>query len=71
MSGFLITQILLTEERAGRFSIADFNARRLRRIFPALIAVMAVTYAIGWLILVCTDNLNAGVVVMKSAQDGK
>jgi len=51
ISGFLITQILLTQERAGRFSIADFYTRRVRRIFPALIAVLAVTYAIGWLIL--------------------
>lgn len=51
ISGFLITQILLAQEHAGRSSIADFYARRVRRIFPALITVLAVTYAIGWFIL--------------------
>jgi peptidoglycan/LPS O-acetylase OafA/YrhL len=68
ISGFLITQILLTQERAGRFSIADFYTRRVRRIFPALIAVLAVTYAIGWLILLPEQfqllgkNIAAGVL---------
>jgi peptidoglycan/LPS O-acetylase OafA/YrhL len=51
ISGFLITRIILTEARAGTFSSLQFYARRIRRIFPALIAVLAVTYLIGWFVL--------------------
>ncbi len=48
ISGFLITRILLVP---GGTSLATFYARRIRRIFPALIAVLLATYAIGWVIL--------------------
>ncbi|MBK5169389.1 acyltransferase [Burkholderia sp. R-70211] len=48
ISGFLITNILLSEMQAGRFSIARFYVRRIRRIFPALALVLIFTYALGW-----------------------
>ena len=48
ISGFLITGIILTELEAGRFSPLKFYARRVRRIFPALIVVLRATYLIGW-----------------------
>jgi peptidoglycan/LPS O-acetylase OafA/YrhL len=51
ISGFLITRIILTEAKAGTFSPAAFYARRIRRIFPALIVVLAATWLVGWLIL--------------------
>ena len=51
ISGFLITRIILTQARAGTFSSLRFYARRVRRIFPALIVVLAVTYLIGWFVL--------------------
>jgi peptidoglycan/LPS O-acetylase OafA/YrhL len=51
ISGFLITRIILTQANAGTFSSLEFYARRVRRIFPALIVVLAVTYLIGWLVL--------------------
>jgi peptidoglycan/LPS O-acetylase OafA/YrhL len=51
ISGFLITGIILTEIDAGTFSPARFYARRVRRIFPALIVVLLVTYLIGWFVL--------------------
>ncbi len=51
ISGFLITRIILTEDQAGHFSSLKFYARRVRRIFPALIVVLAVTYLIGWFVL--------------------
>src|ERR1700692_3760984 len=50
ISGFLITGIILRELEAGRFSPLKFYARRIRRIFPALIVVLAVTYLIGWFV---------------------
>src|SRR5258706_16467354 len=49
--GFLITRIILTQIKTGAFSPAEFYARRIRRIFPALLVVLAVTYLIGWFIL--------------------
>jgi peptidoglycan/LPS O-acetylase OafA/YrhL len=49
ISGFLITGIITRELEQGRFSLAGFYARRIRRIFPALIVVLGVTLVLGWL----------------------
>lgn len=43
ISGFLITSLILPEALEGRFSIITFYERRIRRIFPALFAVMLVS----------------------------
>jgi peptidoglycan/LPS O-acetylase OafA/YrhL len=51
ISGFLITRVILTQAKAGTFSSLAFYARRVRRIFPALIVVLATTYLIGWIVL--------------------
>ena len=40
ISGFLITSIILKELQDGKFSIARFYERRIRRIFPALFPVI-------------------------------
>ena len=50
ISGFLISGIILDDLRADRFSLAQFYARRVRRIFPALIAVLAATACFGWFV---------------------
>ncbi|BAU75298.1 acyltransferase family protein [Metapseudomonas furukawaii] len=55
ISGFLISSIIFKELEVGRFSFADFYRRRIRRIFPALILVLCVCYAIGWFTLMATD----------------
>ena len=51
ISGFLITRIILGQLGAGTFSFPAFYSRRVRRIFPALIVVLAVSYLIGWFVL--------------------
>lgn len=51
ISGFLISSILLRELQSGTFSIAKFYARRIIRIFPALIVVLAACLAFGWFAL--------------------
>jgi peptidoglycan/LPS O-acetylase OafA/YrhL len=51
ISGFLISTIIMRERAAGHFSLARFYARRIRRLFPALIVVLAATLAIGWYFL--------------------
>lgn len=51
LSGFLITGLLLAELDAQRFSLAGFYRRRIRRIFPALLAVLVASLAAGWTLL--------------------
>lgn len=43
ISGFLITSIIYREMIEGNFSFAQFYERRIRRLFPALFFVIAVT----------------------------
>jgi peptidoglycan/LPS O-acetylase OafA/YrhL len=49
ISGFLITGIIARELEAGGFSLLEFYTRRIRRIFPALIAVLCAVLVLGWL----------------------
>lgn len=42
LSGFLISQIIAGDLDAGKFSIAKFYERRIRRIVPALVFVCAI-----------------------------
>jgi peptidoglycan/LPS O-acetylase OafA/YrhL len=51
ISGYLISGIILESLAKGSFSFREFYARRVRRIFPALAVVLAVSYAIGWFLL--------------------
>ena len=51
ISGFLITRLIADGLEKDSFSFADFYARRIRRIFPALLIVLVTTFAIGWVIL--------------------
>ena len=43
ISGYLITGIILSELKAGNFSFARFYERRVRRLLPALYAMVALT----------------------------
>ena len=47
ISGFLITGIVVRELDQQRFSLVAFYSRRIKRIFPALIAVLFVTLVLG------------------------
>jgi peptidoglycan/LPS O-acetylase OafA/YrhL len=51
LSGYLISKILMAEFETRTFSYANFYARRARRIFPALILVLAASLAFGWIAL--------------------
>ena len=67
ISGYLITGILLRELQAGNFSIRRFYARRVKRIFPALILVMAVTLLAGWFILIPQEYEKLGTHTINAA----
>src|SRR5580698_285741 len=43
ISGYLITGIIASEVKDGTFSFAQFYERRVRRLFPALYAMVALT----------------------------
>ena len=51
ISGYLITSIILKSLSEQRFSLKQFYARRIRRLFPALLLVLTVTMLVGWLVL--------------------
>ena len=58
ISGYLITQLILSDLDRGSFSIASFYARRIRRIFPALIVVLAAAFALGWYLLLPAELVS-------------
>jgi peptidoglycan/LPS O-acetylase OafA/YrhL len=60
ISGYLITRILLRELAAGRFSVAGFYERRVKRLFPALYAMLAATLAVGAVVLSPGDLAQLG-----------
>ena len=60
ISGFLISTIIFASVDRGAFSFADFYGRRIRRIFPALIAVMAAGYAFAWFFLFADEFKQLG-----------
>lgn len=51
ISGYLITRIIVQEHQSGTFYIAKFYERRVRRIIPALVAVVLFTFAVAYFIL--------------------
>ena len=52
-------EIANAEER-GSFSIIDFYNRRIRRIFPALIVIMAASLIFGWFALFSDEFRELG-----------
>jgi peptidoglycan/LPS O-acetylase OafA/YrhL len=67
ISGFLITGIIHQQMLGKTFSIVDFYARRIRRIFPALIIVVLVTFLIGWYALPPRDLKSLGTNIAGGA----
>ncbi len=60
ISGYLITSIILTDLAAKRFSLTNFYARRVRRIFPALIVVLLFCLIVGTFMLWADDFARLG-----------
>jgi len=58
VSGYLITTIILKELDEGKFSIINFYERRIRRIIPALFAVMFVSIIFAYFLLLPNDIKN-------------
>ena len=60
ISGYLISGILFKGYREGNFSFTEFYARRVRRLFPALITLLLLCLAYGWLILLPDEFRQLG-----------
>jgi peptidoglycan/LPS O-acetylase OafA/YrhL len=51
ISGYLIAGIILRQLREGAFGLINFYARRIRRIIPSLLIILAASSAFGWYVL--------------------
>ncbi|MBI1354469.1 MAG: acyltransferase family protein [Acidobacteria bacterium] len=55
ISGFLITSLVLKEIELGRFSMLRFWERRVRRLAPAMLAMIFGVLVVGWFLLLAQD----------------
>ena len=60
ISGFLIATLIIDGIEQHDFSFVDFYRRRIRRIFPALILVLAVCWGLGWKYLLVDEFAQVG-----------
>lgn len=67
VSGYLISGIIISDLANGRFCFLEFYARRIRRIFPAVILVLAGISAAGWFLLLPDEFENLGKHVLGGA----
>jgi peptidoglycan/LPS O-acetylase OafA/YrhL len=67
ISGFLISGIIFKELETSNFSFANFYARRVKRIFPALITVLVISYAFGWFFLFTDDFRRLGSHILRAS----
>lgn len=67
ISGFLISTILFNSLQNGTFSFTSFYARRVKRIFPALIVVLVACLAYGWFFFLQDEYRGLGKHVAAGA----
>ena len=67
ISGYLISNIILGNLARSRFTFTDFYSRRVRRIFPSLLLVLAATWALGWFALFAQEYKFLGKHVFTGA----
>ena len=58
ISGYLITRNIWGEMERGEFSFSNFYVRRIKRIAPAFLAMVAITIGVGALLLLPEDLLD-------------
>jgi len=67
ISGFLISTIIFENLDKGTFSFTEFYARRVRRIFPALIIVLIACFIFGWFVLLADEFNQLGKHIVGAA----
>lgn len=58
ISGYLISGIILRDLEHKRFTFRDFYERRIRRIFPSLILVLASIFLVSWPLFIPLELLG-------------
>ena len=58
ISGYLISSVILSELDRSRFSLSNFYQRRIRRILPALVAMMLVAFVLAYKFLLPSELLD-------------
>lgn len=67
ISGFLISSIIFREVGRSTFTLPQFYARRIRRIFPALLIVLVACLLFGWFALLPDELEHLGKHVAAAA----
>ena len=67
ISGFLITSHIFERLASGDFSFSEFFGQRIRRIFPALVLVMASSLVVGWYSLLADEYAQLGKHITSGA----
>lgn len=67
ISGYLISNIIFRSLADADFSFAEFYAHRVKRIFPALIVMLAGVLVIGYFVLLPGEFKQLGRHVVRSA----
>ena len=60
ISGYLITRIILEDQAQGQFTFAQFYSKRVRRLFPSLVTVLAASWFLGLLTLLSSELSSLG-----------
>ena len=60
LSGYLIGLIIFRDLQAGTFNFIDFHIRRIRRIFPALVVTLLITWGIGYGVMLTDEYQQLG-----------
>ena len=67
ISGYLITALLLRRIAARRYSVVDFYAARIRRIFPALFVMLGASLAACFVLLPPAEMQEYGRTIRSTA----
>ena len=67
ISGYLISGIIFRGLLSGTFSYAEFYAKRIRRILPNLILVLAFCFVMGWFWISAREYATLGQHIYASA----
>ncbi len=72
LSGFFMARIILSDLERGNFSFLEFYVRRMRRIFPALFSMMAISAMAAWFLFMpqefkyFADSLRAAALFVSN-----
>lgn len=67
ISGFLISGIMFKSLEKNAFSFTDFYARRVNRIYPALVFVLIICYLFGWFVLFRDEFKQLGTHISRAS----